>query len=222
MTKNKKRVRPGGATRSIDLKGELVQELDRSYYGNNKRDAKFISMGFITRLFSPSKLKKSLEKDRETMRTMGDGARLPNCTLEELEEHVRSRAPKLYAILQLIDQPQLIIPLLYQETPITDSIWERHRTHREDLPYCTKDYLRSVRYLSKYAEEIYEKQWYVPPVLRSNACEVFPVGHFRFPFAEEPVKIAEGGYGDVYKIKVAPGHLKLEEDHSYEEVSRNP
>ncbi|OAL49196.1 hypothetical protein IQ07DRAFT_73166 [Pyrenochaeta sp. DS3sAY3a] len=218
----RKRIRPGGVTHSNDLKGELEQELERSGYGNNKRDAKFISMGFITRLFSPSnppRLKKSLEKDWETIRTMGDEARLPNCTLEELEESVRSRAPKLYTILQLIDQPHLIIQLLYQETPITDGIWEGHRIHRDDVPYCTKDYLRSIEHLSKYADEIYEKQWYVPPVLRSNACEIFPVGHFRFPFAEDPVKIAEGMYGEVYKVKVAPGQLKLEEDHSYEEGS---
>ncbi|KAH6642482.1 hypothetical protein C7974DRAFT_103107 [Boeremia exigua] len=222
MPKRKRRTHPGGAAPLTDLKWELKQELDRSGYGNTKRDAKFISMGFITRLFSlskPSKLKKSLEKDWEAVRNMGDENRFPNFTLEQLEEDVRSRTPKLYTILQLIDQPQLIIPLLYGETPVTDSIWEGHRTHREDLPYCTKDYLRSVKYLSEYAEEIYEKQWYVPPVLRSNACEIFPVGHFRFPFAEDPVTIGEGGYGEVYKVKIAPGHLKLEEDHSYEEGS---
>jgi hypothetical protein len=224
MPNKKKRIRPKGATPSTDLKGQLEQELDRSGYGNNKRDAKFISMGFITRLFSlsnPSQLKKRLEKDWETVRNMGDEAHLPNCTLEDLEERVRSQAPKLYAILQLIDQPQLIILLLYQEIPITDSIWEGHRTHREDVPYCTKEYLSSVKHLSKHAEKIYEKQWYIPPVLRSNACEIFPVGHFRFPFAEDPVKIGEGGYGDVYKVKVAPGHLKLEEGHGHEEVSAN-
>jgi hypothetical protein len=211
--------RPKAAAHETTLKEELENEMQRHYnemartgYLRTFRKARtpIISMGYIEKLFSRSAhptLRLSLEADMDSFRNGIDAWLFETTNIDDLETHVRTKACRLYAILQLAGQPHLIVPLYKGDHLVTDEIFEKSES-KNGMPYCSKNYLSMQPLLSEHADEIYKCQWYIPPVLGQSFVPTFPVDDFRFPFITKPEYIDKGGSSGVFKVSIARGHLK--------------
>ena len=205
---------------NIELKEEIEREMESSNYTRSYRQGKFVSLDFIADLFkstNPSKLQLSIQADLEISKSERPEAQIDDVKIEKLVEYVRREAFKLYAVLLLVGQSHLIVQLYNNDYRVTDRIFEKGEDS-SDVPYCSLEYLRAMPQLSDVAGEIFEKQWCFPPVLRREFHQKFPIELFRFPFQNVPQKIGEGAWGHVYKVRVAEGHLEVD-DKSYINVS---
>lgn len=206
----------------LDLKSELEEEEDRCAYVHGQ--SKFISLGFITDLFKPgdrSKLRLSLENDLRTIASQGDEWQVEGLMvqrlvkdwqigddkIDDLEEYVRTQASKLYAILLLLGQSQVILPLYKRDHPITDSIFDQSDIEGDEA-YCLLEWLHTQEQLKRFASKFYETQWRIPPRLGRFPVPKFPSTYFRFPYLGKVENIGQGINGEVLKVKVAKGHLE--------------
>lgn len=218
--KKARRKKAAKRTPTVDLKEEIEKELSRSGYRRTHRNNMFVSLDFIAGLFkstNPPKLQQSIKTDLEALKNEGIDLQVENKMIEELVAYVRKEAAKLYAILLLLGHSQRIYTLYNEDHPVTDRIFEQGENNC-DVSYCSLDYLKATHYLSDIAVEIFEKQWCIPPILCQQIDQIYPLGLFRFPFEAKPEPIGRGGYGGVYKVKVAKGHLRTG-NHSYVRVS---
>jgi hypothetical protein len=166
-----------------------------------------ISLGFIKQLFEqPDILKRSLGADLEKCRE-------PACVVDhvdigELEKYVRTQAPKLYAVLQLAGEPQVIVRLYIcnGDHPVTDAVFEQSES-KSDNPYCSLTYLEGQAEMKCHAAAIYKYHWYIPPKLRHGTDPTYLVDSFRFPFSKAPIPIGSGAQGQVFRARIAPLHL---------------
>jgi serine/threonine protein kinase len=217
---------------TLNLKMELEEEEERSGPGR----IKFISLNFIADLYrqrNPSKLTLSLENDLRTIAREGEewwvedlkieriakDWQIRGIKIEELEEYVRTQASKLYALLLLLHQSQVIIPLYKQEHRVTDSIFDQSDVEGDE-PYCLMEFLQTHNQLSRFAVKFFEAQWRIPSRLCRDTVPTFPPATFHFPYVGELESIARGAYGEVFKVKVAVGHLIGDAKHGYVTVSR--
>jgi hypothetical protein len=207
---------------TVDLKEELEEGEKRFSHGS----LNFIPLNFIANLFKAgdhSKLRLSLEHDLQTISTEGDDWQVEGLTvkrniddwklgdnsIDELEEYVRTQASKLYAVLLLIQQSQVIIPLYKQEHRVADIIFEKSKSEGDEA-YCLLEWLKTQEHLKRLADNFYDAQWRIPPRLSGDTVPTFPATFFRFPYLGRCDSIAGGAGGVVYKVKVAKGHLKVD------------
>jgi hypothetical protein len=212
---------------AIDLKKEMEEKMEQyftemaksnSLRTYRKERTPIISIDVIRDLFNtgePSKLKLSLEADMDTFRTPDDEWQIKDMKIADLEVYVQTQACRLYAVLQLSGQPQLIIKLYKEEHRVTDKIFQKGES-KNALPYCSRDYLFRQPVLRTHADEIFKCQWYIPPILGEDSVPTFPPEHFRFPFITKGDFIDKGGFANVFKLHIAPGHLECK---SYDKVS---
>ncbi|KAF1841329.1 uncharacterized protein K460DRAFT_408803 [Cucurbitaria berberidis CBS 394.84] len=203
-----------------DEMGRYKKEMQRIDYQRKYRTAEYISLDFIADLYrtnQPSKLRLSLESDLERLTKDGREELVKSIKLPKLEEWVQTRACKLYAILLLVNQSQVILSLYKRDHPVTDDIFEE--LSEGDKPYCSLEQLKASKDLCDFADDFFQTQWYIPPVLRRDREPQFPVTSFRFPFIGKPDPVGHGGYAQVYKVRVAHGHLKLTVDDGYDKDS---
>ncbi|CAN9202387.1 unnamed protein product [Alternaria alternata] len=169
-------------------------------------DLGFVSIGFLDEVFKsgyPSKLRKSLQEDVERLKSED---LFGPADMDALELAVRTRAPKLYGILLMINQSERIIKLLTKDPKIDDSIFETSPGSK--LSYCLEARLSEEPLLRDIAAEIYEMQWLVPPRFNSERHENFLCALFRFPFVGgAPAHKDSGSWGVVYRAKIADRHL---------------
>ena len=218
----KKTNRRNGAAKNpitVDLKAEIEEEMKCSGYERSYRNARFVSLDFLADLFKSTspKLRLSLLKDFETLK-QGLGLQTERIKIEKLESYVRKEASKLYAILLLVGHSQRIVQLYNEDHPVTDRIFERGE-NSSDVSYCSLGYLEETPHLRDIADEVFKNQWCIPPILCRGIDQKFPIDAFRFPFPSMPQPIGQGGWGQVFKVKVAEGHLEAG-DKSYIRVSR--
>lgn len=204
---------------TLELKNEIERELESSHYPRSFRETRFVSLGFIARLFeseNPPKLLRSIQTDCATLKKENLEQHTEGVKIEDLVTYVKKDASKLYAVLLLIGHSPRIFQLFKDDHPVTDRIFEQGGDS-SDVPYCSFEYLESMALLKDIAKEIFEKQWCIPPILHQEIDQIFPPKLFRFPFPELPQQIGQGGYGAVYKVKIADGHLEVA-DQSYVRV----
>jgi len=205
---------------TVDLKAEIEKEMECSGYDRSSRNARFVSRDFIADLFkstNPPKLQLSIQADLETLERGGFDLQTEGIKIEKLIAHVRNEASKLYSVLLLVGQSHRIVRLYNDDHPATDHIFEKGE-NSSDVSYCSLEYLKAMPQLSDIAEEIFENQWCIPPILHREIDQTFPVGLFRFPFQTMPQLIGKGGCGQICKVKIAEGHLEAG-DRSYIRVS---
>ena len=205
---------------SVKLKEEIERGINSSNYVRTYRQAKFVSLDFIADLFksaNPPKLQLSIQADLEFLTVERPGLQIKDIKTDKLVDYVRKEASKLYAVLLLAGQSHRIVQLYNNDHRVTDRIFEKGEDS-SDVPYCSLEYLQAMPQLSDVADVIFEKQWCFPPVLRREIHQKFPVVLFRFPFQSEPHPIGGGAWGQVYKVKVAEGHLEAN-DKNYVNVS---
>ena len=204
---------------NVELKEEIEKGIESSEYVRTFRTAKFVSLGFIADLFesiNSQKLRLSIQADLEFLRAKRPELHTNDIKVEKLVDYVKKEASKLYAVLLLVGQSHRIVLLYNNDHRVTDHIFEKGEDSNA-MPYCSLEYLRSMPQLGDISDDIFEKQWCVPPVLRRETHQKFPIKLFRFPFQSQPQIIGSGGWGQVYKVKVAEGHLVT--DKSYINVS---
>ena len=205
---------------TVKLKAEIEEEMKRSGYHRGYRNNSFVSIGFIKNLFksgNPPKLQRSIQADLENLKREEFEQQDQDTDIEKLVAHVTDEASKLYAVLLLVGHSQRIFKLSNTDHPITDRIFEKGENSC-DVPYCSLQYLKAKPQMSDIAEKIFEKQWCIPPILRREIDQKYPIERFRFPFQGQPKKIDRGGIGGVFKVKVAEGHLEAG-DQNYVRVS---
>ncbi len=117
---------------------------------------------------------------------------------------IRHRAPKLFAILILLDKPHLILDLLKQG--IDDTVLEGPK--RASYYHVEQDLLKGPE-LQDIRGGIFDTQWRFPRILPHYHIS-FPGNKFIPPFIEPtPNKpIGEGSYGEVLRAKIPGGHLE--------------
>jgi hypothetical protein len=96
---------------------------------------------------------------------------------------------------------------------------EKRRTDNE-LPY--KDEL-DLDFLEGHQDSFFEKQYMFKPVIikqLENSYVQRVDGQLRLPFTEENHPLGCGGFGAVYKVKVAPHHLQTEDGNTNITVRR--
>jgi hypothetical protein len=191
---------------SSSLFNELQKQM-KNGYERSDRETGFISRDALDKIFTTSNLKQSLKNDYE----ISPITRKPKHNdLERLISYVRHEAPKIYALLVLLERSEKIIPLLAHKPPVTDAIFDAFDDEGFG-PCCDKRSLTNIPHLRDVAKSFCEIQWYIPPVLDSRIHGRFPVSHFRFPFTSKPEPLPkenQGSWGIVSKVKVAREHLK--------------
>jgi hypothetical protein len=186
-------------------------ELNRQNYSRPNREVSFISLSFLSDLYAsgtPTKLRASLLDDMAGVEHDASVLSTNDRAIEQLIRFVSQSAGKLYALLILIGQSQRIIQIFREQHPATDQIFEQQNPH--DLHYCSVEYLSTKRYFDGIAELLAEKQWLIPPILRRDTTPKFPKHSFRFPFEFGFGNEGGGSFGEVYRVKVADGHLKAD------------
>jgi hypothetical protein len=126
----------------------------------------------------------------------------------KLSDLIRLRGRKLYAILLWIRESKRVKEIMLENDKDDDKIF-RGGTDSEDirLSYCNEEHLQSCPGFERIANEFYKKQWIVPPVLPTMTDQEFPAEYFIFPFEKAGARIAKGGGGEVYQVKIASGFL---------------
>ncbi|KAF2808389.1 kinase-like protein [Mytilinidion resinicola] len=190
-----------------DLKKEIEDEMARVRldYKRDYKETAFVSYDYITRLLTSTqpinKLRDSLRADQSTPEFEGYPRRKG---LKNLERDVKQKAPKLYSVLLLVGKPQRIGQLLRDN--VTDEIFGQ--VEGGVGPSCPKKYLRRCRHFQGIAEDFYQMQWHIPPILSDESHQIYPVECFRFPFVAAPEYIARGSFGHVHTVTIAKGHLR--------------
>jgi hypothetical protein len=203
----------------MTLKREIERELKRERYHRAHRETGFVSLEFIHTLFAmgnPSNLRLSLQDDLNLLRRSESDIPIQPLSIERLETFVRESAPKLYALLLLMEQSVRMISIFLDDYPISDKIFGPHDT--DNVNFSSLNFLESNVHLKDIARDIYEKQWYIPPVLSQSQTSHFPKKYFRFPYLSEPLMIGSGIIGHVNRVTVANGHLEAD-DMDQDQVS---
>jgi hypothetical protein len=217
--KNQKR-RAAKNSANASLREDIERELNRPTYHRQHREVSFISLAFISDLYNlgtPTKLQASLHNDIASVERDGSDLSTDGIKIAELKEFVLKSAPKLYALLILIGQSQRIIQIFLEPHPTTDDMFEKQNAH--DLHYCSVEYLETKAHFVGIADALAQKQWLIPPILYRDATPKFPKHSFRFPFELDLGEEGGGSFGQVYRVKIANGHLKTDKQ-SQVRVSR--
>jgi hypothetical protein len=196
---------------NASLKEDLERALDRPSYHRQTREVSFISLSFISDLYTsgtPTKLQASLHDDVASVERDGSDLSTNGIKIAELKNFVLKSAPKLYALLILVGESQRIIKIFLEPHPTTDHIFEKQNAH--DLHYCSVEYLETKAHFDGIAHALAQKQWLIPPVLCRDVTPKFPKHSFRFPFEFDLGEEGGGSFGQVYRVKVANGHLKTD------------
>ena len=138
---------------------------------------KFIQLETLRRLITPKSVASHLRE---------------NCPSTTALQEIASIAPKLFAILVLLEQ----------ETAITEYLSKGFCD--KNFPISTKAHIPDLNYGGN-KRGIYEKQWCVPIVLDEREHLDLPT-EFKAPFLENNYK-DHGSFGSVFKVRVANGHL---------------
>lgn len=186
---------------SSDFKKELDTYM-ADMRARNKLDIRggFISLQFLKRLFTPENLKERLDSD----------FKLQPYELTELEEFIRTRAKLVYAILILIDTPQLIQKLKKCQ-PAVDDILLFKASEGDPRSFCKKASLKKIPELSDVLDSFYEAQWVFPPPVPATETLFFDAKFFKFPFITQPHGIGHGGSGQVHEVDIDGGFLNESE-----------
>lgn len=200
-----------GLHQQKQLKSEIEAEMNNIGYRRQHRDTRFIKRSFIESLFSennPPKLRNSLRADIAANKSDDPQSHID---VTHLEKKVRGTAAKLYCVLLLLDQSQLIVVLLHANPPITDDIFDK--MHGDFGPYCSLEFLQNCPDLHHIAEDVFKHQWCIPPIFQPEAHGKYEAAwDLRFPFLTEPKRIGGGSFGEVFEVQVADEHLEAE-DH---------
>ncbi|KAL1595108.1 hypothetical protein SLS60_009795 [Paraconiothyrium brasiliense] len=211
MTKPRKNRYKQRKSASLILKADIERELRRTTYKRQYREVNFVSRSFITDLYgsgSPTKLHLSLQDEMKSLLLDGSDLPIEGVRIAELKHFVLESALKLHALLILIGQSQRIIPIFLEAHPTTDQIFEQQNAH--DMHYCSVEFLQTKPHLGDIADALAQKQWIIPPVLCRETTPKFPRLYFRFPFEQDLGNEDGGAGGEVYRVKVANGHLQTD------------
>jgi hypothetical protein len=186
-----------------ELEGRMVEMANRN--GLTDRGG-YISDDFLQELFTSKNIEQRLIHDYEQ-----------SYQLSELEEFIRKRAKRVYAVLVLIDEPRRIRDLKNRKPAVDDALLFQSLDDYSSMSYCKKETLEKYLELAEVAERFYEMQWAFPPTLSS--CDVlhFDAKFFRFPFKTRPNRIGSGGSGQVHEVEIEGGNIKYPDD--FEAVS---
>jgi len=194
----------------LDLRTQLELRIEqmKKNSGQITTQARYSSMigrgGFLTHkdlndVFTDGNLRNQL---------MHDFSNIDGDEISSLAKSIQTRGPKLYAILLWIRESGSIKVAL--ENGIDD---DKVFTVRQDdeeirLSYCTEKRIRGYPGFEHIAHEFYKNQWIIPPKLPTKTNQEFPAEYFIFPFEVAGERIAKGGNGEIYQVKIAPGFLK--------------
>ena len=153
----------------MELKQALEEEL---------KSCKFIQLGSLHRLITPNSVASHLGK---------------NCPNNEVLQQIASSAPKLFAILIL----------LQQETAITKYLSKGFCD--KDFPILDKAQIPDLKY-GEIKQGLYEKQWCIPIVLDQSQHLDLPL-EFKAPLFFQNDHKRHGTFGMVSRVRVADGHL---------------
>lgn len=151
---------------------ELKQALEKEL-----KVYKFIRLESLHRLITSTSVASHLRED---------------CPNKEILQQIASSAPKLFAILILLEQ----------ETAITEYLSKGFCD--KDFPILDKAQIPDFVY-DENKQALYEKQWCIPIVLHQSQHLDLPT-EFKPPFLENSYK-NHGSFGSVFKVRVANGHL---------------
>lgn len=81
------------------------------------------------------------------------------------------------------------------------------RRDDEQLHYDKEE----LNFLEEYQDPFYEQQYIFKPAVLKESDNQPVHGRLRLPFTEEAQTLGSGGFGKVYKVKVAPGYFEKED-----------
>lgn len=177
----------------LGLKGQFIEEdrLDRLYEDEDRRYLDGNIAQFPNNLFSKFQdFFSKIENKDATLNTI------------DLRARIREEAPKLFAILALIGQPDLIVDFFNKTPPFNDS---RLFNEEQELrgAYCLLEELEAIIGIQNIAKQVFELQWCFTKRLTDDITPVFPPEHFRFPFQSKPRHQGNGSYGSVFSVTIA-------------------
>ncbi|CAI9637379.1 unnamed protein product [Alternaria burnsii] len=169
--------------------------------GQNKLPQRgdYISDDFVQQLFTTEKLRRQVQPGTSTEFSQES---------RDLVEFIKERARKIFAILVLIDQGDLISSLHKSHPMVDDHLLFDNADGDASRPYCTIEKLQSIPQLCAVAEKVYEKQWVFPTVLLSTVHLDFDPRFFKFPFRTPSTRISSGASGQVHRVVFEDGYLK--------------
>jgi serine/threonine protein kinase len=144
-------------------------------------DKKFVSLESLRQLFTPQFVGTCLESSG-----------MP--PTQDLVSAIIAKAPKLFAVLLLIENENYIKSLL--EHGLDDDAWPLLETEVPEFENVQK------------REQFYKAQWLIPPVLTNKRHLDLP-GDAPLPFVEKSFG-GHGSFGVIWKVKVSPGHLQAQ------------
>ena len=199
--------------RLFDFKGRLEREMDEMQEKNSlKRRGRFIHEDYLRTLFISEDLKERLRVECD----YGQFGPFERKKLVNLEQMIRNKARKLYAILILLEESGRIRNLIERAFVTDDVIFTEPR--KGFGAHCTRECLSHVDGLSDIANKFYETQWIFPPFLSADSHQHFPPTLFVFPFTSKPSAISGGSYGTVYEIEIAKGYLEFPKECPVREI----
>lgn len=146
-------------------------------------DKNFVSLESLRQLFTPQFVGTCLESSG-----------MP--PTQDLVNAIITKAPKLFAVLLLIENENYIKPLL--KHGLDDDAWPLLETEVPEFENVQK------------REQFYKAQWLIPPVLTNKRHLNLP-GDAPLPFVQKFFG-GNGSFGVIWKVKVSPGHLQAQHE----------
>jgi hypothetical protein len=146
-------------------------------------EKRFVSLEFLRQLFTPQFVRTCLESS-EISQT------------RDLVDAIIYKAPKLFAVLLLIERENRIKSLL--ERGWDDDAWPLLEIEVPEFDIIQKK------------EEFYRAQWFIPPVLTKERHLELP-GDAPLPFVQKDFG-GNGSFGVIWKVKVSSGHLQVKDE----------
>lgn len=187
-----------------DIKDRFRERISHNNRTNKlKYRGDFLDIGYVMEELTIPKIKALLEED------------FPDRAEEDYErwaEVIHNRLRKSYAILILADNTHLIEEFNLQSVEQDD-----HTLFRQ--PFLSREHYEEYSFPwnprnSILAKVLDENQWFIPPQLSSHVHQTFPARHFRFPFVNQPTRIGHGGFGNVFQVEIADGHIEYTAEYN--------
>jgi len=190
---------------NYDLKERLIAKMNENADRNGLEDrGKYISSKALGELFSEENLRAHVSQ----VFGYWSWPLLPNPERDSLVSKIQDCGRKLYAILIMLDRPEIIRELLYGKPEVDDRMLFG-RNENEYYKSCSEATLQEIPQLKGIAKEFYKEQWHFPPKLYlEKTVQEFDPLYSVIPFVRKGHVLGSGSFGIVFGTEIEEEFIK--------------